>query len=298
MYDETPQVSGCVVAGIDGSELSVAAAHWAARWALARHDQLVLIAVVPRMPVPKRTGALRAMLDGVDFPARVAQAGRAHLDEALAALRAAYPELTPAGALLEGHPVEVLAQLSATASTTVLGATGAGGVRGAVLGGTVAGVLHQAQGSVVVLPASGGDPEGPVVVGLDGADASARVARAAIDAAAALKRRLVAVHAWHLEPAATTYGTLGLLSKDELEIEAEATQLLQELTSTAAAAGVAVDLAVRWGRPAPVLVESAASAALLVVGSRGMGGFPGLLLGSVSRALTHQPRCPTLVVRS
>lgn len=182
---------------------------------------------------------------------------------------------------------------------TVLGATGESGLSGALLGGTVAAVLHEARGPVVVVPKRGGAADGPVIVGLDGGEASARIARVAIEAAKALDRPLVAVYAWELDAMSptTAYGALSLLIKDEREIDAEGVALLTELTGPAADAGLDVDLIVRWGRPRVVLCDLADTAALMVVGSRGHGGFPGLVLGSVSRALTQRPRCPTLVVR-
>jgi len=54
---------------------------------------------------------------------------------------------------------------------------------------------------------------------------------------------------------------------------------------------------VREGNPADVLVQESKDADLLVVGSRGRGGFAALLLGSVSTAVTHHASCPVVVVR-
>lgn len=299
MSDALPQVSGSVLVGIDGSEPAMTAARWAADWATARSERLTVLRVVPWMPLPSRTGALKAMREGVDFEARLHRIAHHQLQEALAALREVYPDLPIEGSVLTAHPAEALAQLAEYASMTVLGATGESGLSGALLGGTVAAVLHEARGPVVVVPKRGGAADGPVIVGLDGGEASARIARVAIEAAKALDRPLVAVYAWELDAMSptTAYGALSLLIKDEREIDAEGVALLTELTGPAADAGLDVDLIVRWGRPRVVLCDLADTAALMVVGSRGHGGFPGLVLGSVSRALTQRPRCPTLVVR-
>ncbi|MGX7829609.1 universal stress protein [Actinokineospora sp. 24-640] len=61
---------------------------------------------------------------------------------------------------------------------------------------------------------------------------------------------------------------------------------------------VPVRRAVTRGHPARTLTGIAAGAALLVVGSRGAGGFRGLLLGSVSQGVLHHATCPVAIVRS
>ena len=62
------------------------------------------------------------------------------------------------------------------------------------------------------------------------------------------------------------------------------------------AEGTEIERAVRMGQPAQVLVEEAEDADLLVVGSRGHGGFAGLLLGSVSHQCALHARCPVVIV--
>ncbi|WP_338140663.1 universal stress protein [Candidatus Neomicrothrix sp.] len=62
--------------------------------------------------------------------------------------------------------------------------------------------------------------------------------------------------------------------------------------------GVSVTGSVRRGPPAQVLLEAAEDADMVVVGSRGLGGFAGLLLGSVARRVTHLAPCPVVVVPS
>jgi nucleotide-binding universal stress UspA family protein len=61
---------------------------------------------------------------------------------------------------------------------------------------------------------------------------------------------------------------------------------------------VAVDRRVRRGVPAEVMVEESRGADLLVIGSRGLGAFSGMLLGSVSNFCIHHALCPVVVVPS
>ena len=62
--------------------------------------------------------------------------------------------------------------------------------------------------------------------------------------------------------------------------------------------GVEIERRVVEGAPGAVLVEESRGADLLVVGSRGHGGFAGLLLGSVSQQCAHHAECPVVIVRA
>ncbi len=83
------------------------------------------------------------------------------------------------------------------------------------------------------------------------------------------------------------------------DLEASARAVLDRAVSEVSneLQGVEVDCRVRKGAPAEVLIEAASGADLLVVGSRGLGGFKGLMLGSVSHQCAQLAACPVVIVR-
>jgi nucleotide-binding universal stress UspA family protein len=140
-----------------------------------------------------------------------------------------------------------------------------------------------------------------IVVGVDGSTG----AQAALEWAAAEARlrgaRLRAVHAWHLPAAA--YGSggfvppVGMTWEDDLE-EAATTGLDRTLEAAAKTLeGVEVERRVGEGSASTVLTDAAEDAELLVVGSRGLGGFKELLLGSVGHQCAQRSPCPVVIVR-
>ena len=147
---------------------------------------------------------------------------------------------------------------------------------------------------------------GKIVVGIDGSDASKDALRWAVDEARLRAVAVEAVHAWQvplLPPdagAALAPGGAALEMTSLLPQVAEGAHLLaQEVVHDVVGDGGGVEvrpLAVE-GPPATVLIEAARDADLLVVGSRGHGGFTGLLVGSVSlQAVQHAP-CPVVICR-
>ena len=136
-----------------------------------------------------------------------------------------------------------------------------------------------------------------VVVGFDGSDAARVAAAWAADQATVLGRGLTLVHA--LMPPVTTGGlgvslppSLDLL--DELQHQAQAQ--LDEHAATLACSDVRTAILV--GAPSGVLLEASETAHLVVAGSRGRGGFRGLLLGSVSAQVAAHAPCPVAVIRA
>ena len=90
------------------------------------------------------------------------------------------------------------------------------------------------------------------------------------------------------------------LSSDHEDFRADATAALDQALASVrdASEGIEVVATVTEGRPVPVLLAAAAGAELLVVGSRGHGGFAGMLLGSVSQHCVQHAACPVVVIRT
>jgi len=137
-----------------------------------------------------------------------------------------------------------------------------------------------------------------IVVGVDGSDESKEALRWALEEARLRDATVRAVYAWR-DPYVLAPG-FGL--PEDFEFDALRERAVETLDAVVAeVAGktshVPVEGVVAEGPAGSVLVQAAEGAELLVVGSRGHGGFVGLLLGSVSQqCVTHAP-CPVLVVR-
>jgi nucleotide-binding universal stress UspA family protein len=138
-----------------------------------------------------------------------------------------------------------------------------------------------------------------IVVGIDHSDGAKAALRFALEEARLRHATLRAVHAWKFDYLGAP-GIMGTLPPGEYEAlhsaaEAALNATLKEVDN---AKGVEVERRVVEGSPAAVLVEESRGADLLVVGSRGLGGFAQLLLGSVSQQSAHHAECPVMIVRS
>ena len=136
-----------------------------------------------------------------------------------------------------------------------------------------------------------------IVVGVDGSPGARRALEWALDEAALRSATVVAVHAWQLPYVVSTpLGVVSVPVDDDATAEAEA-ELAAAIDEVAAAhPSITVERQVVFGSPAATLIEAGQDAALIVVGSRGHGGFAGLLLGSVSHQLAHHAPCPVVIV--
>lgn len=141
-------------------------------------------------------------------------------------------------------------------------------------------------------------PARHVVVGVDGSEPSRQALRWARMLAAPTASTVEAVMAWtlHTEWGVMSAGMDGISPTTDPEADAKEVLIatVGEVFGDDRPAGMC--LTVREGNPAEVLIEASRSALLLVVGSRGHGGFAGLLLGSVSAACTAHASCPVVVL--
>jgi nucleotide-binding universal stress UspA family protein len=143
-------------------------------------------------------------------------------------------------------------------------------------------------------------PAGRIVVGVDGSPGSRAALRWAIGQAELTDSSVEAVIAWQIPSAAAGFGMAPMLPDDSLGYwdELAAKQLHGAITDTVEpTCEVSVTPMVRRGPAAEVLLDAASAADLLVVGSRGHGGFAGMLLGSVSQHCARHARCPVAIIR-
>ena len=140
-----------------------------------------------------------------------------------------------------------------------------------------------------------------IVVGVEGSDSSRPALEWAYEEAAPPRAALTVFPTWH-PPALPMTPPYGSIPPEDYggQPRREALELLERFTSELVPKDPAVDVrtSVEEGKnPAKVLIERSKEADLVVVGSRGHGGFVGMLLGSVSQHIVAHAECPVVVVR-
>ncbi|HEU5470806.1 MAG TPA: universal stress protein [Actinophytocola sp.] len=283
-----------VVVAVDGSDSAVRAARWAAAEA-RRRGRVLRVVHADEWPLPTYGPVfVKPKL----LQAAVQTAAATVLRDAAAAVGEAEPQVRCETQALSGPAVAVLREVSRHAALLVLGSRGLGGFTGLLVGSVA--VALAAHGYCPVVVVRGAEPaaDGPVVVGVDGSPTSEAALALAFDEAAARGVDLVAVHAWS-DLVYPLYAGAYLPDIDWRPIEEQATELLAERLAgwSEKYPQVRVRRLVERDRPANALLTAAQPAQLLVVGSRGRGGFAGLTLGSVSQAMIHHAPCPVLVAR-
>jgi nucleotide-binding universal stress UspA family protein len=284
-----------LVVGVDGSAASYAAVGWTAQEATIRGLPVRLVHVVAPTSMSSTEAPNDTITHEQEVKARhVIDQARRIVDgvqgEARLKVRV---EIRYAGVLA------TLVDASRDAHMIVVGARGFDGFGWHMLGSVSAGLLHHAHCPVTIVrdPESAGreiHDDAPVVVGIDGSRASEAATALAFEEASRRRVPLVALHAW------SDVGVFPILGMDWHVYRDEGDEVLGERLAgwqeiypdVQVHRRLVCDVPARW------LVNESDSAQLVVLGSRGRGGFDGLHLGSVSSAVAQSARVPVIVVRS
>ncbi|HZN19793.1 MAG TPA: universal stress protein [Micromonosporaceae bacterium] len=293
--DTSAPREGHVTVGVDGSPGSLAALRWAAHEATLRGCPLRVLYCVTWPAMAAALGVPPDAAPREDLHHEAEQV----LGGAVAQARDAAPTIPVSGAVIDGAPSTVLVEESDRSSVVVVGTRGVGGFAGLLLGSVSGRVAMHARCPVVVVPTGySAQPSRRqrIVVGVDGSDSSDLAARFALVEALLRQAPVTAVRACPppgpQRPNGTTLPGAAPVEEGRRQVAAAMTGWKKSFPT------IQVEQQVVAGRPVAALVDAASDAQLLVVGSRGMGGFRGLLLGSVSLRLLHHTVCPVAVVHT
>ncbi|MBK1783879.1 universal stress protein [Prauserella cavernicola] len=289
---------GPIVVGTDGSANAADAVAWAATLAARRNRALRIVHAFTTIP------GLRADAPPIaDVNDAVTEEAGRVVAAAGDVAKAAAPDVRIETGVLNGDTAPALVAESRSASMVVLGATGRGGFTGMLTGSTAVAVTGHAECPVAVVrrrdDGTLAADDGPVLVGVDGSPLSECAIAVAFREASLRGVALVAVYAWRDVEYDGAYTRApvqfagGPHEQEQRELLAERLAGYRETYPD-----VEVERVVVLDRPRRQLLERSRTASLVVVGSRGRGGFRGLLLGSTSQALIQHAGCPVLVARN
>ena len=281
-----------IVVGVDPSPSGAAALEWALREAVSTSASLHAVRAWSPNAYAMEAYAY-ASRDVVPVEAAAAQR---EADEQLKLAKERVPgsdTIASTATAAFGSASQVLIEQAKDSVLIVVGSRSNGALFRAVLGSVSSSVLHHATGPVTIVPEprdnDGASPR--VIVGVDHSPAALTALAAGADHA--LRRGLTLVPVYVHEPIEMPRGAahgpdLALLEDSERHV-------LDAAAKRAGATDVGAE--VRVGNPVVELLATARPQDLIVVGSRGRGGFSGLLLGSTSTQLAQHAPCPVLVVR-
>jgi nucleotide-binding universal stress UspA family protein len=277
-----------IIVGVDGSLPSRAALEWALDEASLRHCKLRLVYA-------------DVMNDSSESVLRRAQELLAR-EAAFSAVCA--PDVLVESELHEAFPVPALIAEGSAAEMVVVGNRGRGGFASLALGSVGVQLAAHAPCPLVVVRHADdqlgpGQSAGRVVVGVDGSPLSELALDFAFLEASLHVCGLTAVHVAPLPLGLPSWGVSTAPLDAEADLESVKLLLAESLAGWQEKyPDVDVIQKARLGHAGYELIHEARGASLVVVGSRGRGGFRGLFLGSTSQALVHHAPCPVAVVRN
>ncbi len=279
-----------LLAGFDGSQVSAAAARWAADEAERRHAGLTIVGCYA-IPIVTDYGLAATSVVTTDLDA-FASATQRGLDEITSRLADSHPALAVNAMAVEGGARSVLVEQAHHADLLVVGSTGAGQAASWLFGSVAHGIARASPCPVVLVPGEHVMSEQPrVVVGVEKFERSLSALDWAIDEADILGGVLTVVHSWSYP-----YGTETAPARDLIRVDA-ATEMDRSVEHAQLRGGATVEGRLAEADAADELVAAGDEADLVVVGSRGRGGFRSILFGSVSGDVIARCACPIVVVR-
>ena len=278
--------SEVILVGVDGSKESFAAVKWAAERSKVRSCRLHIICTyaVASYAAATLDGGY-AVLDDAALKEGASQIVKQGVD---LAKEVGAPDVH--GLVEAGDPAGILIDMSREVDLIVVGSRGGGGFADRLLGTVSSALPAHAHCPVVIVPrhTSGKafTPVERIVVGSDGSEGATSALKRAVDEAELWDARLTAVAA---VPMAT-----GTTMMAWLPANIDRDKLLKDVKE---GLDSAVDAALD-GSPSSLLIEFSTAVDLVVVGTRGRGGFAGILLGSTSQTVIAHSTCPVMVVPS
>ncbi|WP_409181006.1 universal stress protein [Amycolatopsis sp. VS8301801F10] len=284
-----------VLVGIGGWDGAAEAVRWAARLAEGRDLELELVHCLQTAAPAGFAGPGPLFEDPPSDGGLLAPAGdpAVPFGDASPVRNEVYTDSAP----------DLLIDRSRDARMVVLGGTGADGFTAVLAGAAVSAVVSNAGCPVVVVRGRRGEGpvplDGPVAVGVDTSPNSEAAIAAAFEEASARNVPLVAVHAWADVVCDAIERTARPAQRWETRRQPVEEQLFAQRLDgwQEKYPGVEVRRKLVRDRPRQALLDESARAQLMVVGTRGRGGFAGMLLGSTAQALIHHSSCPVLAVR-
>lgn len=280
-----------IVVGTDESEGAGGALSWAAAEA-DRHD-VELVAVLAWGYLDQHGPVPGADFDPEYDESHAAAALDAIVERVLGPDRAATVTRQP----VNDRAPQALVEAAGEDALLVVGARGLGVVRGALVGSVSQYCLHHARCPVaIVRDIEAATPPPRIVVGVDGSDHARRALAWALEEGRVRQAEVEVVNAWH-PPYVGAY-PFDPAALDLALFEQGARDLVTEVLDGQDVAGLPAPPKVTLvsDTAAQAVLTAAEGAEMAVTGSRGRGGFAGLLLGSVSQQVAHHAPCPVVVV--
>lgn len=288
-----------IVVGVDGSDEALQAVDWAAQRA-KRTDGKVIV-VCAYAIASYSASALDGGLAVLDDEALRYGAERV-VEDAEKRVKDQAPEIKVETAVEAGDAVSVLTEMSREVDVVVLGSTGGGGFADRLLGSVSSSVPAHAKCPVVVVPPhKSGKPFTPVrriVVGVDGSEVASTALKKAVCEAIAWDAELTVVAAVPIAMGGGGMAWMPTAVDRQSLIKDIRSSLDKAITEAVDGRDLEVARHALDGNPAALLTEFSTAVDLVVVGTRGRGGFAGMLLGSTSQTVLNHSTCPVMTVPS